>query len=45
MGKRDRYGRIVGKVWIQPPDCLRYDQRSRLPPRRIRFTVKIMLVH
>ena len=20
-GKRDRYGRIVGKVWVQPSDC------------------------
>ena len=21
--KKDRYGRIVGKVWVQPPDCQR----------------------
>ena len=20
--KHDRYGRIVGKVWVKPPDCL-----------------------
>ena len=34
--KRDRYGRILWKVWVQPSDCLRCDQRSRLPPQRIR---------
>lgn len=21
--KRDRYGRIIGKVWVQPSDCMR----------------------
>ena len=21
FNKRDRYGRIVGKVWVRPPDC------------------------